>query len=255
MKPNDHQNPASIAVVIPCFNHADILRRTLEGLVHQTLKPFEVVVVDDGSGDHPETIVKDFETLLPIKFVKFEMNKGAPAARNAGARLTSSPYILFLDADAELVPDALETFLRTLEAHPEAGFAYSNFYWGRRPFRGKEFDVAALHCQNYIHTSSLIRTVMFPGFDETLKKFQDWDLWLTMAESGIKGIWIDRFLERFQPRRSGMSKWMPSFMYAVPWERIGWIPKRIRQYREAEAVIFKKHGQEAECENEEHGIF
>jgi glycosyltransferase involved in cell wall biosynthesis len=257
MNLNQDQTPAEthIAVVIPCYNHANVLRRTLEGLSVQSLKPFEVVVVDDGSSDHPETIVNEFKTRLPVTFVRFETNKGAPAARNEGARHIHAPYVLFLDADAELIPDALESFLNALIEHPEAGFAYSNFYWGYKPFRGKAFDVEALICRNYIHTSSLMRSVMFPGFDETLKKFQDWDLWLTMAKSGIKGVWVDRFLYRIEPRRKGMSHWIPGFMYGIPWERLGWMPDVIRRYREAEAVIKKKHGEPTECENKKHGIF
>jgi glycosyltransferase involved in cell wall biosynthesis len=252
----EQETRSRITVVIPCYNHANVLRRTLEGLAKQTIKPLEVVVVDDGSNDHPETIVKDYKTRLPIKIVRFGTNKGAPAARNEGARQTSAPFILFLDADAELVPNALETFFKTLQEHPEAGFAYANFYWGGKSFRGKTFNVPALRCQNYIHTSSLIRRVVFPGFDETLKKFQDWDLWLTIEESGIIGVWIDRFLYRIEPRRNGMSSWMPSFMYVIPWDRFGWMPRSIKQYREAEAVIIKKHMLKEECDDDgTHGVF
>src|SRR5690349_6466782 len=97
-----------IAVVIPCFNHANVLRRTLEALCRQTLKPKEVVVVDDGSVDQPEIIVQEFKSRLPIEFLRFETNRGAPAARNEGARRTTARLLLFLDADAEFSPNALQ---------------------------------------------------------------------------------------------------------------------------------------------------
>jgi glycosyltransferase involved in cell wall biosynthesis len=259
---------ADIAVVIPCYNHANVLRRTIEALQKQTLLPREIVLVDDGSVDNPRHI---FVSALPPlssrtqrsgdpgsvptgipdhvrddrgcawSFVRFETNRGAPAARNEGARRTTAPLLLFLDADAELVPDALETMRKALEDHPDAAFAYSDFFWGHRRFRARPFDVAALQRSNYIHTSSLLRRDAFSGFDETLTKFQDWDLWLTMTEQGKKGVWIDRALYRIEPREHGLSRWLPRFAYQIPWERLGFIPKDIRRYRDAETIIRRKH--------------
>lgn len=230
-----------IAIIIPCFNHANVLRRTLEGITNQTLRPTEVVVVDDGSTDHPEIIVREFESRLPISFVRFDVNRAAPAARNEGFRRTTAPFVLFLDADAALVPDALATFAQTLEQHPDASFAYSNFYWGVKRFRGQPFEVDQLKRRNFIHTVSLIRRSAFPGFDESLRKFQDWDLWLTMAENGLKGVWIDRYLFRIQPRKQGMSRWLPKIAHVIPWQRLGFIPKEITNYRESEKIVRVKH--------------
>lgn len=238
-----------IAVVIPCYNHAYILRRTIEAVLNQTLKPLEVVVVDDGSADDPKSVYdaalrggRGDAAEIRWSFIRFDRNRGAPAARNEGAKRTSAPHILFLDADAILKPHALESFLQALEEHPEADFAYSNFLWGAKRFRGRPFDPEALRRRNYIHTSSLIRRSAFPGFDETLNKFQDWDLWLTMSERGSKGVWIDEDLYRVEPRKAGMSRWLPKIAYRIPWHRLGFQPKEIGRYREAEHVVRKKHG-------------
>lgn len=232
---------ATIAVIIPTFNHASILRRTLEALTLQTLPAAEVVVVDDGSTDDPETVVKEFLPLLPISFVRLRHNHGAPFARNEGARLTSSSLLLFLDADAELVPDALEVFKNTLQMHPEASFVYSNFLWGRKRFTGQPFDRKALERRNYIHTTSLMRREDFYGFDERLKKFQDWDLWLTLTEKGKIGVWINQDLFRVEPRKQGMSRWLPRIAYRIPWQKLGFQPKEIGRYRDAELIIRNKH--------------
>lgn len=235
------QENDAIAVVIPCYNHSNILRRTLKGLMDQTLQPKEVVVVDDGSEDHPEAIVRDFERVFPFTYVRFGQNRGAAAARNEGARRTTASLILFLDADAALVPDALESMARELERHPEAAFVYSNFFWGTKRFRGRPYNLEELKRQNYIHTSSLIRRRAFPDFDESLKKFQDWDLWLTMAEAGHLGTWIDRELYRIEPRKQGMSRWLPKIAYHIPWQKLGFEPKEITSYRGAEAIVKNKH--------------
>ena len=235
-----------IAVIIPCYNHADVLRRTLDALAAQTLLPSEVVVVEDGSAAPSKHVVEAFQLArptFPIQYVAFETNRGAPAARNEGARRTTSPFLIFLDADADLVPDALESFMSALQAHPEASFAYSNYFHGVRPMPAREFEVKELRRLNFIHTSSLIRRSDFPGFDESIKKFQDWDLWLTMAEQGRYGVWVDQFLYRIEPRKSGgISFWMPSFMYMrIPWPIFGWMPEEVRKYRTAERIIRQKH--------------
>ncbi|MFZ2804223.1 MAG: glycosyltransferase family A protein [Patescibacteria group bacterium] len=234
-------NQPDIAIVIPCYNHANILERTLRAVLAQTLKPAEIIVVDDGSSDHPEAVVKWVASPL-VTFVRYDQNKGAPAARNEGARRTTSPFLIFLDADAELTPDALETMRHALDQHPEVDFVYSDFLWGSKLFRGKPFSVDELKKRNYIHTSSLLRRKAFPGFDESLTKLQDWDLWLTMCERGSKGIWIDKTLYRIEPRHEGMSRWLPKVMYLIPWKRVGIKPKEVERYEVAEAIVKKKHG-------------
>jgi glycosyltransferase involved in cell wall biosynthesis len=232
-------NSTEIAVVIPCYNHKNVLRRTLEALQRQTLVPVEVVVVDDASDDHPEEVVKLFPG---VRIIRLASHGGAPRARNEGARQTIAPFIIFLDADAELQPDALEAMANVLDEHPEASFVYSNFFWGMKRFKAQPWSVDALKRQNYIHTSSLMRRSDFLGFDESLTKFQDWDLWLTIAESGKKGIWIDRELYRIEPRKQGLSRWLPRIAYMIPWQKLGYQPKEVGRYRDAEAIVRKKHG-------------
>jgi len=197
--------------------------------------------VDDCSGDNPKAVVEKFIDRLNISYHRLSTKQGAPAARNKGADLTTAPYMIFLDADAELEPQALDVLRRTLTEHPEAAFAYSNFYWGNKLFHGRPWDAEALRKLNWIHTSSLMRREAFPRFDESLKKFQDWDLWLTMAEQGKSGIWVDDALFCVTERKKGISRWLPSFMHRLPWPILGWMPHEIKRYRDAEAIIRKKH--------------
>ncbi len=231
----------AISVVIPCYNHASELRTTLAALSAQTYLASEIIVVDDGSIDNPENIVKEFEDRLPVRYFRLKQRYGAPFARNKGAELTDAPYLIFLDADAEMVPNAFEIFASALDMHPECDIAYSNFLWGQKLFRGQAFSFVALKRRNYITTSSLIRRAAFPRFDEALKKFQDWDLWLTMAQSGSSGYWIDHTLFQITPRREGISRWLPKITHRIPWRTLGYEPREIGKYREAEEIIRKKH--------------
>jgi len=219
-----------ISVIIPVFNDNGALAACLESLKQQTFRDFEVIIVDDGSAK-----------AVANAAIRFDKNQGAPAARNAGFKISKGEYVLFLDDDAVLVPDALEAMVRTLESHPDKDFAYPSFTYGLKSFRGRPFDEAALREEPYIHTSALIRRAAFPGFDEALKKFQDWDLFLTMTERGSKGIWIDRYLFTLKGR-GVMSSWLPRFVYQIPWPLFGWTPKTIKKYNAARSILERKHG-------------
>ncbi|HVM90983.1 MAG TPA: glycosyltransferase [Verrucomicrobiae bacterium] len=219
-----------ISVIIPVFNDAGDLVPCLQSLQRQTFRDFETIIVDDGSTE-------------PVKGadIRFEKNKGAPAARNAGFAKSRGAFVLFLDDDAVLVPEALASMLEALEADTRADFAYPSFKLGLKTFKGRPYDEAALRREPYIHTSALIRREAFPGFDESLKKFQDWDLFLTMAEKGSRGVWIDKILFTLKPR-GVMSRWMPRIAYDIRWPILGWTPRTIKTYDTARAVIAKKHG-------------
>lgn len=232
-----------LSIVIPVYQHADACVRCLVSLSAQTRLPDEVVVVDDGSTDGLEEkilpVQKDFA--FPVRLIRFEQNKGAPAARNEGARHTTGDYLLFLDADTELQPRMLERFETTLETHPEIDIVYSAYDFGWQ-FSLVPFSPARLEQANFIHMNSLLRRSAFPGFDESLKKFQDWDLWLTMVKRGSKAMGLSDVLFSVEPRKTGYSQWVPSFLYTLPWKKLGWAPQAVKKYQSAEEIIRKKHG-------------
>lgn len=229
-----------ISIVIPAWNHGAELIQCLASLEVQTYSPFEVIVVDDASTDDTQVKLKSVHPRYPLKTIRLEKNGGAPAARNRGAKEASGDYLLFLDADIELRPHALESMLQAL-IRSDAVFAYPSFRFGWKLFKGFTFDSELLKKMPYIHTSALIRRSIFPGFDESLKKFQDWDLWLTIVEKGGKGIWIPEVLFSVKTRKEGMSQWLPSLFHAVPWHWVGWMPKELMKYRHWEEVVKKKH--------------
>jgi phosphatidylinositol alpha-1,6-mannosyltransferase len=233
-----------IAVIIPCYNHANELEAALESIARQTLMPIEIIVIDNNSDDDPKLVVEKFTNSLPIKYFRYEEKQGAPAARNKGASLTLAPLLIFMDADVQLRSDALQLMAETLKIHPDTAFAYSDFYWDRKLFKGREWDAEALKKINWINTTSLVRRTSLVPFDENLKKFQDWDLWLTMSERGEKGVWIPETLltvTEVKKRKTNISHWLPAFMHRLPWPIFGWMPNEIKRYREAEAVIRRKH--------------
>ncbi len=234
-----------ISVVIPVYNRAKVFGEALESVVLQTYRPLEIIVVDDGSTEEIrpicDSILKKHES-AGVHFVYLRQeNSGAPAARNRGLQSATGAYVIFWDADAVGNTDMLEKMYTTLQECPRASFVYSNFLFGKRVMRGKTFSFEELKKRNYIMSTSLIRKSDVVSWDETLKRFQDWDLWLTMASQGKKGVWIDEVL--FQIEAGGsMSLWLPSFAYRAPFRWLPFFAGRVKKYEQAQSVVAHKHG-------------
>ena len=226
-----------ISIIIPVYNQVEQIKKCFDSILLQSYKNYEIIVVNDGSIDNIDNVIKNYQN----KFAKFiyisQLNQGANVARNNGAKKAKGNYLIFCDADAIMKPEMLETMLRTLENNSCVSFCYSSFFLGHKLFKLWPYDAKKLKQMPYITTTSLIKKEHFPGFDETLKKFQDWDLWLTMLEQGHTGIWIDQIL--FKIQLSGtqtMSSWLPSFAYKfLPWL------KQVKKYNQAKKIIQQKH--------------
>lgn len=231
-----------ISVCIPAWNAGPTIRRCLVSLTRQDYPNVEIIVVDDGSTDAtPSIIAREFPT---VRILRGD-HRGANTARNIAARQASGELLFFSDADCVYEPDALSALARALDDHPEASFAYSSFKLGWKLFRLRPYDVHALRERNYIPTRALIRKRDFPGFDEELKRLQDWDLWLTMAEQGKHGVWIPRVLySTIASHRVMSSGWFPKFLYHIPA-----VANRLSRgagmtLEEAEAIVRAKHARD-----------
>lgn len=231
-----------ISVIIPTYNHASGLPGLLQSIADQTYRDIEVIVVDDGSEDNPCAVVEVIkQNGFPFQITCVSQeNKGAPAARNFGATLAKGEYLIFADADLVFDKSALEKLYSALCDNPTASYAYSSFKFGWKLFEGQSFNEENLKKGNYIHTSALIRRKDFIPFDEELKRFQDWDLWLTMLEQGRKGVFVNEVLFQARVMRAGISKWKPRFWYKI-WPSF-WQPKNYKAYLNAKEIILKKHG-------------
>lgn len=224
-----------ISIIIPIYNMASKLVTCLDTLLEQAEQDYELILVDDGSTDDLKKVINEYEQ----KFIRFKVvsqdNQGSNPARNRGAAEAKGEYLLFCDADVIMRPNMLEEMKHALETNPEASFAYCSFRLGKKLFKLWPYDLEKLRQMPYITTTSLMRTAHFPGFDNLIKRLQDWDLWLTMAEQGRSGVWIDQVLFTTQPGGT-ISSWLPSFAYKLmPWL------KKVKQYKAAVEIIKQKH--------------
>lgn len=117
----------SVSVVVPAYNAADFIQRTLVSLENQTRQPDEVILVDDGSTDGTYAAAEQFAQRTSMKLVlEQQPNRGSAAARNAGMRRSTCEIIGFLDADDEMYPHFLELAMEGLARYPRWGVCFSD---------------------------------------------------------------------------------------------------------------------------------
>jgi glycosyltransferase involved in cell wall biosynthesis len=182
--------PGSVAIVITTYNHASFLEAAVGSSLRQSGAADEIIVVDDGSTDHPEHVTSRFDDVRLIR----QPNAGLSAARNTGWRAATSEFVVFLDADDRLLPNALAVNLQRLCAAPEAGLSYGGYVYvdvvaGRREvpeFLPATDGFPALLRRNLIgmHGAAMYRRAHLAaigGFEPGLLACEDYDVYLRMA--------------------------------------------------------------------------
>src|SRR5918998_66000 len=192
--PKERRRPSVaglVSVVIPCYNQAHFLGEAIESVLAQSYPNFEIIVVDDGSTDDTSEVAKRYPK---VRLVRQE-NQGLSAARNSGLARSEGEYVVFLDADDRLLPEALEAGLGCLEARPECAFVSGYFRYIAAD--GSPLPTPKQSCPdrehylemllgNYLgmHGTYMYRRAIFDsvgGFDTSLKFCEDSDLHLRIA--------------------------------------------------------------------------
>lgn len=190
----DGPMPPRVAVVIPCHDDGIVVKEAVASAAAQDETP-EIVVVDDGSTD-PATLAA-LEELSGQVTVLRQDNAGPGAARTAGLRHSSAPYVFVLDADDRLAPGALADMVRRLEQVPSAGFTWGDYelFGGQRgSYRSPDewLPWTLTYVNPYPVCSLFRREALERAGGWMARGYEDWDLWLTLADLGISGTRTDR---------------------------------------------------------------
>jgi glycosyltransferase involved in cell wall biosynthesis len=119
---------ANVSVIIPLFNTEKYITRAIESVFSQTYQDFEIIVVDDDSTDGGPDLVQTYRD--PRLRMIHQPNGGPGAARNRGIKETTTPYLAFLDADDEWLPDFLCRYLDALETNPDCDYVVGPYFEG-----------------------------------------------------------------------------------------------------------------------------
>jgi hypothetical protein len=182
---------ALVSVIIPCYNQARFLGEAIESVLAQTYPHFEVVVIDDGSTDNTSEVAARYPGVRCIR----QENRGLAEARNEGIRRSNGGYLVFLDADDRLLPNALEVGLSELKAHPECAFVSGHCRFVdvdgsplstplQTPIEGDHYEALLRTCYVWMPAEVMYQRVLLEyvgGFDPVVSSSADYDLYLRIA--------------------------------------------------------------------------
>lgn len=185
-------------MIIPCFNDGPLAIEAVRSV--QETEEVELVVIDDGSSDFTTEEALSGLARSGVAILRGE-RRGLAAARMAGVCATSAPYIYPLDADDLLLPGSLSMLANALDGAPDAAFAYGDYeifgdYEGYY-HAPAHFDRWALLYTNPIPVGSLVRrdALLEAGGWRggwTKQGYEDWDLWLALAERDQQAVCVER---------------------------------------------------------------
>jgi glycosyltransferase involved in cell wall biosynthesis len=196
---SDMERPA-VSVIVPAFNVGDYITQLLRSLSAQTLSDFEAIVVDDGSTDHTGAAVAA-HAAARVSLIR-QANQGVSAARNAGLAAARGAFVIFVDGDDLLHPQALERLAAALRQHPDAVASYGTFIKvrengdrqpGQKPLERQRYpsgEVLARVIEQAIFANGghvLLRrdvALAIGGFDRRLSLSEDWEFLCRAASRG-----------------------------------------------------------------------
>ena len=180
-----------VSVIIPCYNQGHFLGEAIRSTLDQTYPRVEIIVVDDGSDDRTPEVARSYSG---VRYVRQD-NQGVSAARNAGFTLSRGEYVVFLDSDDRLRPEAIAAnlaildrergaalcFGRTVQFHPDGKTNPAANWVGVEPYLD-------LLCRNPISCpgSAMYRRRVLDsvgGFDPSLVPAEDYDMYLRIART------------------------------------------------------------------------
>src|SRR6266480_255100 len=203
-----------VSVIIPCYNQAHFLHEAIQSALAQTYSHREIFIVDDGSTDNTAEVTSGFSG---VRYIRQE-NAGVSTARNTGLKESRGEYLVFLDADDRLLPEALEIGVDCLRQHPTWAFAsgHSRFITAD----GALLAPPAQLCVTRDHYLELLRgnyiwcpgSVIYrrnafevvKGFDTSLGPGADYDLYLRIARN-YPVFCHNRFVAGYRLHSSSMS--------------------------------------------------
>lgn len=195
-----------VSVIIPCYNHGEYIAQALDSVIAQTYSDWECIVVNDGSTDNSEQIIKQYaDKDTRIKYLPIE-NSGVCVARNKAIELCGGGYVLPLDSDDEIAPEYIELALTAFEQNPELKLVYCQaelFGAQTGAWKLAPYSYELLLKGNMIFCSAMYRKSDFMkingGYDVALKYgLEDWEFWLNFLDCNSKVFVIPKTLFRYR---------------------------------------------------------
>lgn len=214
-----------ISVILPTYNRAYCLKRTIDSVLSQTYKEFQLYLVDDGSTDETKNVIECYQNESRLSYI-YQENKGVSAARNLGIQQAQADWIALLDSDDEWLPNKLEKQVDFIRKNPLTRFVHSNEIWIRNGVRvnpKKKFDKS----HDELFRRSLEMCLISPStvvmkkelclqhglFNEDFTVCEDYDLWLKILATEEIGFIPDFLIKKYGGHDDQLSTKFPAMDY------------------------------------------
>ena len=214
----------AVSVVVPCYNGGRFIDQLLDSLARQTLRDFELIIVDDGSRD--DTRAKLATLDKSIQVIRQD-NQGPGAARNTGIARARAPMVLALDCDDTLDPTYLQETVSLLQSSPpDVGFVFTHermtgLREGTASRYFKLFDQLFI---NRVPSCVVFRKKAWSdvgGYDVAMREgYEDWEFTIALAAAGYRALVIPHPLFTYRVSEDGLLMRLSSRMHAQLWRRI-----------------------------------
>ena len=201
-----------VSVIIPCCNYGKWLSESIQSVMGQTYKNIETVLVDYGSTDDTARIMENHKGRAVVLSIP---NMGYPNARNRGIAVATGEYILCLDADDRLLPNFLEEVMKVANSNIVVA-THGRFFKEDTSddgfWRPANVDFKSFWKNNQILACSLFSKQMWSdigGYDDEMKKFEDWDFWLRAILKGYTVSVINSVLVEIRNHGDSVNKTQP----------------------------------------------
>ena len=204
---------SKISIIVPCYNQGNFLTDAIDSVLSQTFQNLECLIVNDGSTDGTEEIGKHFARLDRRIRLLNKKNGGLADARNFGIAASRGEYILPLDADDILLPEACRTLHQALEEHRSAHIAYPDYHSfgeqnGRVSCISEEEFYNPYRSDNGLPYFSLYRREVWEkigGYRTNMTwGYEDWDFWLAALAAKFSAIHVAVPLVRYRTKKESM---------------------------------------------------
>jgi hypothetical protein len=205
-----------VSIIIPTYRHRDFILRTLDSVFAQTMRDYEIIVVNDGSPDDTKTVLAPLVESNHIRYVE-QANQGQSRARNRGIELAHGQYIAFLDDDDVWPPDKLEWQAAYLDKNPDVALIGGVLQMmdehgslaGKRSFN-PAITFESLFAENPFLSpgQTLMRTDVLKelgGMNANIWGADDWDLWFRIAKK-YRIVMLDRLALYYRQHPGNASK-------------------------------------------------
>lgn len=206
-------NSSLVSIIIPCYNQAKYLSKTIKSVLSQTYQNWECIIINDGSNDKTEEVARLYCTLdNRIKYI-YQSNQGVCITRNNAINQSKGTFIICLDGDDWISENFIEEMVNVLDNNKNVKVVTSTVkLFGKRnkTLQLPDYSLDDLMGRNIFVMTSMFRKVDFDlsgGFNENMREgLEDWDFWLSILERGGKVYHVKEAVFNYRIKKSSRNK-------------------------------------------------